>query len=110
VRAHDLFLKFDTYFLRSNSQATVRLLNGSFRASEGVVARATSARTDANGIVRLRLGVAGKWFVKMIHMTPVTNGDVNYESNMGDAYLRGQALTGRRADTASVPCLRLSLP
>ncbi len=39
VRAHDLFLKFDTYFLRPNSQATVRLLNGSFRASEGVVAR-----------------------------------------------------------------------
>jgi len=39
VRAHDLFLKFDTYFLRPNSQATVRLLNGSFRASEGAVAR-----------------------------------------------------------------------
>ncbi len=37
--AHDLFLKFDTYFLRPNSQATVRLLNGSFRASEGAVAR-----------------------------------------------------------------------
>lgn len=39
ARAHDLFVKLDTYFLRANSQATVRLLNGSFRASEGAVAR-----------------------------------------------------------------------
>ncbi len=37
--AHDLFLKFDTYFLRPNAKATVRLMNGSFRASDGAVAR-----------------------------------------------------------------------
>ena len=37
--AHDLFLKLDTYFLRPNSKATVRLLNGTFLASEGAVAR-----------------------------------------------------------------------
>lgn len=34
--AHDLFLKLDTYFLRPNAHATIRLLNGTFRASEGV--------------------------------------------------------------------------
>jgi uncharacterized GH25 family protein len=39
ARAHDLFLKLDTYFLSPNSRATVRLLNGTFRASDGVVAR-----------------------------------------------------------------------
>ena len=39
VNSHDLFLKFDSYFLRPNSTATVRLLNGSFRGSEGAVAR-----------------------------------------------------------------------
>ena len=39
VDAHDLFLKLDTYFLRPNAHATVRLLNGTFRASEGVVRR-----------------------------------------------------------------------
>jgi len=39
VSAHDLFLKFDSYFLQPNSKATVRLLNGSFRASEATVAR-----------------------------------------------------------------------
>lgn len=37
--AHDLFLKFDSYFLRPDSKATVRLLNGGFRSSEGAVRR-----------------------------------------------------------------------
>ncbi len=39
TRAHDLFLKPDSYFLQPNSKALVRLLNGSFRASENPVAR-----------------------------------------------------------------------
>lgn len=37
--AHDLFLKLDTYFLQPRSKATVRLLNGTFQSSEGLVAR-----------------------------------------------------------------------
>ena len=37
--AHDLFLKFDSYFLKPSSKATVRLLNGTFRTSENPVAR-----------------------------------------------------------------------
>lgn len=36
--AHDLFLKLDTYFLQPNSKATVRLLNGTFQSSDGLVA------------------------------------------------------------------------
>jgi hypothetical protein len=39
ISAHDLFLKFDSYFLKPNSKASVRLLNGTFRASENPVAR-----------------------------------------------------------------------
>jgi hypothetical protein len=39
ISAHDLFLKFDSYFLQPNSKAMVRLLNGSFRASGNPVAR-----------------------------------------------------------------------
>ncbi len=50
------------------------------RETRGRMSRETSARTDANGIARFKLSGAGKWYVKMIHMTPVTNGDVNYES------------------------------
>jgi uncharacterized GH25 family protein len=37
--AHDLFLKLDTYFLAPNSKATVRLFNGTFQKSDGLVAR-----------------------------------------------------------------------
>lgn len=37
--AHDLFLKFDNYFLKPNSKTTARLLNGTFRLSENPVAR-----------------------------------------------------------------------
>ena len=37
--AHDLFLRLETYFLQPNSKVTVRLMNGTFQASDGVVAR-----------------------------------------------------------------------
>lgn len=39
VHAHDLFLKFDSYFLPANTQATARLLSGTFRSSENAVKR-----------------------------------------------------------------------
>ncbi|MGH9880493.1 MAG: DUF4198 domain-containing protein, partial [Pyrinomonadaceae bacterium] len=37
VDAHDLFLKLDSYFLPPNSQAVVRLFNGTFQISEAAV-------------------------------------------------------------------------
>ena len=37
--AHDLFMKPDSYFLAPNTRATVRLLNGTFQKSDGLVAR-----------------------------------------------------------------------
>ena len=37
--AHDLFLRVDTYFLQPNSKATVRLMNGTFQKSDGIVRR-----------------------------------------------------------------------
>lgn len=50
--AHDLFLKLDSYFLQSNSQVTVRLLNGTFASSDGTVARDRfrDVRLVANGV------------------------------------------------------------
>lgn len=38
VHAHDLFLKLDTYFLEPNSKAVVKVLNGTFTTSDGLVA------------------------------------------------------------------------
>lgn len=37
--AHDLFLKFERYFIQPNGQARAQLLSGSFRRSENAVAR-----------------------------------------------------------------------
>lgn len=31
-----------------------------------------NARSDAKSIARIRLGGAGKWFVKFIHMMPIS--------------------------------------
>ena len=39
AQAHDLFLKLDSYFLQPNAKATVQVLNGTFTASDGAVAR-----------------------------------------------------------------------
>lgn len=39
AQGHDLFLKLDSYFLRPNSKATVDVLNGTFKESDGAVAR-----------------------------------------------------------------------
>lgn len=39
ARAHDMFLKFDSYFLAPNAQAEVRLLNGEFNKSENTITR-----------------------------------------------------------------------
>lgn len=39
VSGHDLFLKLDSYFLKPNTGGVVRLLNGTFRRSDGAVTR-----------------------------------------------------------------------
>jgi len=38
ANGHDLFLKLDSYFITPNSVAVIRLMNGTFEKSEGVVA------------------------------------------------------------------------
>jgi len=40
----------------------------------------TWARSDSAGVARFALSEAGKWYIKFIHMVPVTGDSVNYES------------------------------
>ena len=42
--------------------------------------KSVSTRTDRKGIARFMLSSAGKWYVKMIHMTPIKEPGLNYES------------------------------
>lgn len=37
-------------------------------------------RSDSAGVARLPLGVSGKWYIKFIHMVPVSGDSVHYES------------------------------
>lgn len=39
-----------------------------------------STRTDSKGLARIKLSLPGKWYVKFIHMTPLTEPGLNYES------------------------------
>ncbi|MFZ1700968.1 MAG: DUF4198 domain-containing protein [Pyrinomonadaceae bacterium] len=48
IFAHDLFLKTDSYFLKPNSKFTVKVMNGTFLASEGAV---TFARLNDVSVV-----------------------------------------------------------
>lgn len=50
------------------------------REARGRKAPEINARTDSNGIAHFKLRGAGKWYVKMIHMTALNDPAVNYES------------------------------
>src|SRR6267143_819298 len=40
----------------------------------------TRARTQADGVARFVIRTPGKWYIKFIHMVPVSGDSVNYES------------------------------
>lgn len=82
ANAHDMFLKFDSYFLAPDSPVQVQLLNGEFNKSENVITRdrmrevsllgpaglAHPPETDwsdegKTSLLRLRTGAAGTYVV-----------------------------------------------
>jgi hypothetical protein len=42
--------------------------------------RTLETRADSGGLARVKLAGAGKWYIKFIHMTPLSNPNLNYES------------------------------
>jgi uncharacterized GH25 family protein len=48
--------------------------------SRGRKLHTLDARTDASGIAHFKLTAPGKWYVKLIHMTPLSDPNLNYES------------------------------
>lgn len=50
------------------------------RTPRGARLPVQNLRADADGVARVRLGRQGHWYVKFIHMVPVTGDSVNYES------------------------------
>lgn len=50
------------------------------REENGKMTVAPELRSDKNGIIKLRLDGAGKWYVKFINMTKLDDPNLNYES------------------------------
>lgn len=50
------------------------------REENGKIVHAPEMRSDANGIVKLRLDAAGKWYAKFINMEKLADPNLNYES------------------------------
>lgn len=50
------------------------------REEKGKIVAAPELRSDANGIVKLRLDGTGKWYVKFINMMKLDDPNLNYES------------------------------
>ena len=50
------------------------------REENGKIVAAPDLRSDAKGVVKLRLDGAGKWYVKFINMTKLDDPNLNYES------------------------------
>ena len=47
---------------------------------DGKAIAETWDRSDSSGVARFALSGAGKWYIKFIHMVPVSGDSVNYES------------------------------
>ena len=50
------------------------------RTTSGARLATQNVRSDSGGVARLALSGRGYWYVKFIHMAPVQNDSVNYES------------------------------
>ncbi len=51
-----------------------------YETSDGKLVIGKNVRTDKNGIAKIKLVSAGKWYLKFIHMTPLKDPKLNYES------------------------------
>jgi hypothetical protein len=72
----------DTLAVRAlvDGKAVVNQLVIAGGEQDGRVMHEVRARSDAAGVARFALSGAGKWYIKFIHMVPVSGDSVNYES------------------------------
>jgi len=50
------------------------------READGKLVLGNNVRTDKNGIAKIKIGGAGKWYVRFIEMSKATDPKLNYES------------------------------
>jgi uncharacterized GH25 family protein len=76
----------DVLVLRDGTPVADQIVYASFAGhhahdASGGHSEAVDTRTDANGVAQIPLSQAGRWYVRLIHMVPVEEADLDYESN-----------------------------
>jgi len=51
-----------------------------YENADGKLVAGENLRTDKDGLIRVKLTATGKWYVKFINMTRLTDPKINYES------------------------------
>lgn len=62
--SHDMFLKFDSFYLQSNSQAVLQLFNGTFNKSDNTIARNRMIDVSLVGNGKRNAVAQSSWFEK----------------------------------------------
>ena len=71
---------FEFLCLKDGKQLSNQLVMTGYEDSAGKLVTGINVRTDKNGIGRIRLDGAGKWYLKFINMTRIVDPKINYES------------------------------
>ena len=76
------FVIWDTIAVRClvDGKAVARQLVIAGGERDGQAIADVRARSDPDGVARFVLRAPGKWYIKFIHMIPVSGDSVNYES------------------------------
>ena len=72
--------------LRAGNQVPNQLVYASYAGyhshdDEGGHVEAVKTRTNDEGVARIELSQAGRWYIRLIHMVETDEADVDYESN-----------------------------
>jgi uncharacterized GH25 family protein len=78
-----------------NGQPLVNQFVMTGRDEKGRLVAGENVRTDKKGIAKIKLGGSGKWYVKFIQMTRLTDPKLNYESKWATLTFEIKELPGQ---------------
>jgi uncharacterized GH25 family protein len=72
---------FEFLCLKNGKPLVNQFVMTGYENTNGKVVTGANVRTDKNGIAKIKLSGAGKWYVRFIEMMPLKDPKLNYESN-----------------------------
>jgi uncharacterized GH25 family protein len=71
---------FEFQCLKDGKPLTNQFVMTGYENADGKLVTGENVRTDKNGNAKIKIGNSGKWYVKFIQMTRLTDPKINYES------------------------------